>query len=554
MAYVRLWLLPLCLILGACAQTPQQDSAALSGDAPPAYQDYWQTISLEDLPAITPAPGGLTNLAGTTPPEIPLPEPEEAGVIWDRFAAALTIAHIEHARIDEHVASFRRQKRHIDTITQRASPFLHYIVEETQRRGLPVELAMIPMIESGYQPEAVSPGRAAGLWQIRPATGRHLGLEQNRWYDGRHDIRDSTRAALDYLEFLHEKFDGDWLLAMAGYNAGWGRVQEIMRSNRRQGRPTDFWSLPLPRITQAYIPKVLALSRILADPEAYGISVQAIPNEPVLVEVDVAPSMDLSMAATKAGISKETLLAYNPGFKRGVVPPQEQPWQLLLPRDEGLALQARLENLQPDEQPLLAENTLAPTFGDAPGDPTATQLVDSASDALQNATDNPGQQPQLVSNRDLNQELAQQQRNEQQLAANNDADALPLEYRYTVREGDTLSTIAQRYGLSTVELARDNRRAIDAVLKVGESLAINTALPDSSNEPSDDAQETTQTIVNYLVQEGDSLWNISEQFQVSVAELRRWNDIPEWLQQPDPGKIIVVYLDVEPTQGWGWVP
>ena len=531
----------LCLFLGACAQTPRQLGHDASDHAVPVYRDHWQAISLDELPTIKPAPGDLTTLAGTTPSAVSTTGTPDT--LWERFATGLSIAHIEHPNIDSHVAQYRRQSRHLNTITRHAQPFLHYIVEETERRGLPVELAMIPMIESGYQPRAVSPGRAAGLWQIRPATGRHLGLQLDRWYDGRHDIRDSTQAALDYLEFLHDKFDGDWLLAMAGYNAGWGTVQKAIRRNRDQGLPTDFWHLPLPRITRAYIPKVLALSRILADPESYGVSVPEIPNEPVLVEVTITPAMDLSVAATEAGISKDTLLDFNPGFKRGKVPPTEKPWQLLLPKTEGLTLQAKLENLQPPEPTLLADTELDPQFADAPGDPAATQLVDSASAALQNAADNPEQQPQLVASRLL-------ERNEP--ATDNPApalDATPLAYRYTVKPGDTLSTIAQRYGLSTVELARDNRRRVDGLLRAGETLVVNTEAQAIPEELRRDDPDPELNIVNYLVQEGDSLWQISQRFQVSMAELRRWNDIPEWLQQPDPGKIIVVYLDVEPIQG-----
>jgi len=540
MTYARAWFPFLCLLLGACAQTPRQEGHGDADRASRAYQDHWQAIALEELPAVTPAPGGLTALAGTTPSAVP--PSDNPDTLWERFASRLTIAQIDHPDIDGHVARYRRQQRHLDTVTRRAQPFLHYIVEETERRGLPVELAMIPMIESGYQPRAVSPGKAAGLWQIRPATGRHLGLQLDSWYDGRHDIRDSTRAALDYLEFLHDKFDGDWLLAMAGYNAGWGTVQNAIRRNQRQGKSTDFWHLPLPRITQAYIPKVLALSRILADSESYGVSVPKIRNEPYLMEVRVTPSMDLSMAAAKAGISEDTLLDFNPGFKRGMVPPSEKPWQILLPRPEGLTLQARLENLQAPDAELLAEAELAPQFADTPGDPAATLLVDSASDALRNAVDNPGQQLQVQAARPLRRE---QPTGSSQLVSTD----TPLEYRYTVRAGDTLSTIAQRYGLSTVALARDNRRAVDGMLQAGETLVINTAPQEIPEELRDDDPDPELNIVNYLVQEGDSLWNISQRFQVSMAELRRWNDLPEWLQQPDPGKIIVVYLDVEPTRG-----
>ena len=172
---------------------------------------------------------------------------------------------------------------------------------------MPLEFALLPVVESAYEPFAYSVSRAAGLWQFIPATGVRFGLKQDWWYDGRRDVIESTRAALDYLQALHDQFDGNWLLAIAAYNVGEAAVQRAIDYNRAHGRPTDFWHLNLPAETRAYVPKLLAMKRLMAEPERYGLAFAAIPNEPYFAVIDTGSQIDLTVCAQLAGVSYDEI-------------------------------------------------------------------------------------------------------------------------------------------------------------------------------------------------------------------------------------------------------
>ena len=214
---------------------------------------------------------------------------------------------------------------------------------------MPMELALLPIMESAYDPFAYSHGRAAGLWQIIPGTGRDLGLTQDWWYDGRRDLRDSTNAALNYLEQLGERFDGDWLKALAAYNAGPGRISRAERRNRSKGLATDFWSLDLPRETRAYVPRLLALAELVAEPERYGQSLTGIPNHRYFDAVDTGGQIELARAAELAGIDLSALQQLNPGFNRWATSPQAS-GELLVPLHASERLRTALSQLDAGER------------------------------------------------------------------------------------------------------------------------------------------------------------------------------------------------------------
>ena len=234
-------------------------------------------------------------------------------------------AQVEAARI-----RFLRQSNYLPVVANRANYYLYYIVEEVEKRDKPMEIALLPLVESTLNPFASSSSSAAGLWQIMPATGKHLGLEQGWWYDGRRDLRDSTRVALDYLEELHREFDDDWLLALAAYNSGKGRVARARKANAKKGLGTDFWSLKLPRETRNYVPKMLALTEIVADPERYGAQIPTVANAPAFEIAGTGGQLEMSRAAQLAGIDAGTLRAFNPGQLRWATSPDMAP-ELLLP-------------------------------------------------------------------------------------------------------------------------------------------------------------------------------------------------------------------------------
>ncbi len=299
---------------------------------------------------------------------------QQAGQSWDlwqRVRAKLMFTDIYNPRIDQYIDQYSNQPSYLYSLSQRAEPFMHYIVEAADRRGLPMELALVPMVESGFKPTAVSPKSAAGLWQIMPGTGRRFGLTQDQWYDGRTDLSDATQAALDYLEYLYDFFEGDWLLALAAYNAGEGTVQRAMRANAQRGKATDYWNLDLPHETEQYVPKILALSHLIAYSDAYQLDLHNISDEPYLLRIDVGPQLDLSLAANAAGMSLSELRHLNPAFKKGVTPDRHQ--HLMLPRDKALALQSRLPNLERDtfrRPPTLATQSTSPVASTPPSPPT----------------------------------------------------------------------------------------------------------------------------------------------------------------------------------------
>ena len=225
---------------------------------------------------------------------------------------------------------FTRHQDYLDRVFTRAQRYMPYIIDELERRDLPLELALLPIVESAYDPFAYSHGRAAGLWQMIPGTATRFGIKQNWWYDGRRDIVDSTRAALDYLEHLYELNDGDWLNAIASYNSGEGNVLRAVRRNRQAGKPIDFWNLKLPRETSMYVPKLLALVEIVADPQAHGVTLPMVVNEPQFQLADIESQLDLALAAELAGVDVDTIYQYNPGYNRWSTDPAG-PHQLAIP-------------------------------------------------------------------------------------------------------------------------------------------------------------------------------------------------------------------------------
>ena len=245
-----------------------------------------------------------SQLSQTVQPEQQQPQPEKAqqlpvpvqatvkqpGDLWERIRHDLSWQNMHGPQVDSARKQFLRQPNYLPDISNRADYYLYYIVEEVKRRDMPMEIALIPLVESSLNPFASGPSGAAGLWQIMPATGVHLGLERNSAYDGRKDLQDSTTMALDYLESLYEEFDEDWLLALAAYNSGAGTVTRAREANEAKGLDTDFWSLNLPGHTREYVPKVIALAQILADPERFDLDIPSVENAPSFEVVDTKAS------------------------------------------------------------------------------------------------------------------------------------------------------------------------------------------------------------------------------------------------------------------------
>ena len=263
--------------------------------------------------------------------------------VWQRIRAGFRIddAAAPNPLVSEHAAWFAARPENVRRLAERARPYLYHIVEELERRAMPMEIALLPMIESAFNPAALSPSAASGIWQFIPATGRHYGLRQDSWYDGRRDFTAATRAALDYLGKLYLDF-GDWQLALAAYNCGEGCIARAIQSNVEQGLPTDYASLSLPNETRHYVPRLLALRNLIHAPELHGIAIEHLPNQPYFSQVTVHASMDLHSAARLADMSSDEFAALNAAFPRKLIR-SDTPVNLLVPVDRTDTFQRNLE-------------------------------------------------------------------------------------------------------------------------------------------------------------------------------------------------------------------
>ena len=266
----------------------------------------------------TPASGQLLPRAARLRAD-PVPAPPRD--LWERIRRQLTFHTLHNSDIGAAREYYLRQPRYLELIAPRAERYLYYLVDEVERRDLPVELALLPLVESALNPFAYSHQRAAGLWQIMPATADHLGMRRDWWFDARLDLRHSTQYALDYLQALHDDLDGDWLLALAAYNAGKARVMRAMARNRERGLATDFWSLDLPRETRVYVPRLIALSTLIAFDRALGITLPPIPNAPAFAVVDTGGQVEMLRLAELSGLDLLDVRRYNPGQLRWATAP-----------------------------------------------------------------------------------------------------------------------------------------------------------------------------------------------------------------------------------------
>lgn len=339
-------LLALLLLTSGCASFSHKDSAGLAPTAseptivtdanPEVYRETPYTQSTASEPSVLPPIAKKISAAGHAD-------------LWDRIRAGYALPPLDSPYTRRHELWFANNPEYMENMVNRAQLYLYYIVEEVEKRGMPMEIALLPAIESAYQPHAYSRARAVGLWQFMPATGRLYGLKANWWYDGRRDVMASTQAALDYLEKLHKEFNGDWHLALAAYNCGEGKVGRLMAQNRRKGLPAAYQDLKLPRETINYVPKLMAMVNILTQPEKYGLKIASIPNEPYFARVDIGSQVDLGVVAKLADLPVAELYQINPEHVRWITDPNGS-HQVLVPADKKDALLASLNALAPEDR------------------------------------------------------------------------------------------------------------------------------------------------------------------------------------------------------------
>lgn len=469
--------------------------------------------------------------------------------LWDRIRANFELPDHNHRGIKHDLAWYARHQAYLDRVAERASPYLHFIVEEVERRDMPAEIALLPIVESAFQPFAYSHGRAAGIWQFIPSTGKLFGLKQNWWYDGRRDVVASTKAALTYLETLNKHFDGDWLLALAAYNSGEGTVRRAIRKNKRRGKPTDFWSLDLPRETRGYVPKLLAIANIVSDPEAYGVRLVSIPDEPFFDVVDTGSQIDLALAADLAEISMRDLYTLNPGFNRWATDPKG-PHRLLVPLEKAGIFEEKLADLSEDSRIQWERHSIRrgeTLLAIAEKYRTTVDVLKKVNHIRGNIIREGDNLVIPVATKNLaSYTLSAEQRLR---ATQNTSRSGRQKVVHVVRAGDTLWDLSRKYGVSVRALAKWNGMAPRDMLKTGQKLVVWTKhgrLASATFSPHD-SKVITQKI-GYRVKRGDSLARISQKFKVSVNDLMKWNGLHrnKYLQ---PGQHLTLYVDVTAQAG-----
>lgn len=480
------------------------------------------------------------------------PEPQD---LWSRLRDGFQLNEHKHERVASDLAWFERHPTYLNRVAERARPYLHLIVDELEERNMPMEIALLPVVESAFQPFAYSHGRAAGLWQFVPGTGKRFGLRQTWWYDGRRDVAASTRAALDYLQYLNRHFDGDWLHALAAYNSGEGTVGRAIRKNKRLGKPTDYWSLDLPKETEGYVPKLLAISQLVANPPAHGVILDTIDDTPYLTTVDIGSQIDLDLAAELAEISLEDIYLYNPGYNRWATDPKG-PHQLLVPVDKADTLLANLTEYPENERINWKRHKIQ--SGEVLGVlaeryRTTVSLIKSVN-GLSSSNIRVGQTIIIpVARKDLERyRLSSGQR----LKSLQERKRNGHKLEYLVKEGDTLWGIAKEYDVGVIQLAKWNGMAPRDPLKPGRKLVIWTKEQTSSDKvaainPADFVhpfEKNTRRRIGYTVRSGDSLSRISQRFRVSVDNLKRWNKL-EGKKYLRPGQRLTLYVDVKRQSG-----
>jgi len=393
--------------------------------------------------------------------------------LWRFISDELKMGIPENARIREQKLKFLKNKSYLHDVTLRAEPYMYWIVEQIKKRNMPMELVLLPIVESAFDPHATSSANAAGIWQIVGSTGRNYGLKQNRYYDGRRDVVASTKVALDMMQRLNTMFGGDWLLTVAAYNSGEGRVLKAIKQNKARGKPTDFWHLSLPRETTVYVPKMLALSELLKHNKRYGIKLPTPDENRALARVEVGQQIKLTQAAEMAGMSLTKLKSFNTGYKGGATAPNG-PHYILVPKSNVAKLRDSLASgdisaVQPTQ---LAKASNEGGYKVRSGDTLsgiANKLGVSVAalkqqNNLRSASIRPGQLLTVGSNGTS-------------LADNSNS------ITYRVRKGDSLDSIARRHGVNIKDVMRWNRVVSNAKdIQPGDELTLfvkNNATPDT---------------------------------------------------------------------------
>ena len=482
------------------------------------------------------------------------PVPAAPADLFARLRDGYGLAEVDDVSIDRQLKFFASKPQFLDRTFARGERYLYYEVQELEARHMPLELALLPVIESAYNPYAYSRARAAGIWQfITPTATRHQ-VRVNWWQDGRRDIMDSTRAALDYLSELNTMFNGDWLLAIAAYNCGEMAVLRAVQRNQAAGLPIDFWHLKLPTETRGYVPSLLAMARLVRNPSAYGLDFEPLPNKPYFASVEVGGPIDLRVAAALLEVSEEEMHALNPAFNRWATDP-EGPFALLVPAESARAFADASARLSADQRLPVEHHTVAAketltSIAKARNLPLpiVQQLNGSA-----HFTARVGDAILLPATQLVAPLKAGLMIEGETTGTGKHSKAAAIAHHHVVRHGETLASIAKKNHLKVANLAQMNGLQPESALKPGRQLTVASAstTTDAAHTPrasQDHRAANTAAVreVRYQVKHGDTLHGLTQKFAVTLAQLKAWNRIGKTLTV---GQMIVIKVPADKDYG-----
>jgi len=442
--------------------------------------------------------------------------------LWERVRGGLTVKLPgDFSEAERYRKRYKDNQHTVNRISRTGQRYLFHTVKRAEELNLPIELALVPFIESGFDPYAQSFYGATGIWQFLPATGKEWGLKSNWWYDGKKDVIASTDAAYQFLISLHKRFDGDWLLALAAYNAGPRRIQKAIRKNNSLGKPTDFWSLDLPQETEAYIPKLLVLCELIKDPSSFGVNLPSIANRPYFVKVNTPNQLDLMQAADLAGITPETLYELNPGFNQWATDPSG-PHYLLLPSGIGDRFETQLSSME--KSSLVQWDRYKIKKGD-----NLTLIAKKYSIELNVLKEiNQMEEDLIIAGDEI-------------MVPRGPAWAktsIPRVKNYTVVKGDSFWAISKKFNVSIRDLTLWNSVNLQTPLQIGQQIKIFSKYERARGKPPNKKKRT----LLYPVKSGDTLSRIASRFSIRVKDIEKWNEIKP-AEIIYPGQVLKIILD-----------
>ena len=447
--------------------------------------------------------------------------------LWRRISKGNTLKPRSQKDLYWHIKWFKDNPNYLTRVSKRAQPYLHLVVREVEKAGLPIELALLPIVESAYYPFSYSHGTASGLWQFIPDTGKLYGLKQNYWVDERRSVIRSTRSAVKYLKNLHALFKGDWLLAIAGYNSGPGRVQRAIAKNKAKGRKTDFWNISLPKETKGYVPRLLAVAELIKNPRKYGQTITFIANEPKLESVYVYSQLDLSLISQWTGLSLDKLYMLNPDLNRWATPDVSR-YELLLPI-EKVASFKKARAAYPKKKQL---NYKRYTIKSGDSLNKLAKKFNSSVAYIKNINHIEGLKirhgekiiiPIPKKSKDY-YSLSKDQRTERRLNSQKHG----KKFIHKVIKGENLWLISNRYDVPVESIIKwNNLSNTTKGLQIGQKLIIWQVLKVKASKLKDLTKigVKVKRTINYRIRAGDNLSVIAHKFGVRVSQLRKWNKL-----------------------------